>query len=106
MITSNSTRKKRPKQWTSGDWWFRQDNAPYHRAILVAPYMADRGMKLVQNSTYNPDLPPCDFFFLFNMKCSMKGTRTGNEGEIAKVPEGGAAEGLVEGLSGVGEMPA
>ena len=74
--------------------------------MLVAPYMADRGMKLVQNSTYNLELPPCDFFFLLYMKYSMRRTQTGNEGGIIKVPEGGAEEELVEGLSGVGETPA
>ena len=74
--------------------------------MLVTPYMADRGMKLVQNSTYNPDLPPCDFLFLPHMKDSMRGARLGNEGGIAKVPEGAAAEGLVGGLPGMRETPA
>ena len=57
---------------------FGQDNAPCHRTILVTSYMADRGIKLVQNSTSNPELPLCDFFFLPDMKDSMMGTQTGN----------------------------
>ena len=72
MMTSSSTRKKRPEQWTSGDWWFHQDNAPCHRSTLVTPYMADSE---VQNPTYSPDLAPCDFFLFPRMKDSMRGTR-------------------------------
>ena len=78
MIISNSTRKKRQNQWTSGDLGFHEDNAPCHRTMPVAPYMADRGIKLVQNSTSNPDLPLCDIFFLPHMKDSMMGTQTVN----------------------------
>ena len=28
-------RKKRPQQWSSGEWWFHQDNAPCHKSMLV-----------------------------------------------------------------------
>ena len=37
--------------------------------------MADRGMKLVQNPTYSPDLASCDFFLFPHTKGSMRGTR-------------------------------
>ena len=73
MMTCSSTRKKKPEQWTSGDWWFHQDNAPCHRSTLVTTYMADRGMKLVQNPTYSPGF--LDFFLFPHMKDSMRGTR-------------------------------
>ena len=68
-------RKKRPQLWSRGEWWFRQDNAPCHRSLLVTKWKADRGMKTVWHPPYSPDLAPCDFFLFPRMKDSLRKVR-------------------------------
>ena len=45
----------------SGQWHFRQDNAPVHNSILVTDYLTKMGIKTVPLPPYSPDLAPCDF---------------------------------------------
>ena len=52
--------------------------------MLVTPYMADRGMKVVQHPPYSPDLAPCDFFLFPRMKNSLKGKRFQSTQELKK----------------------
>ena len=57
-------RRKRPALFKSGQWYFRQDNAPVHNSILVADYLTKIGIKTVPHPSYSPDLAPC-YFWLF-----------------------------------------
>ena len=46
----------------SGQWHFHQDNAPFHKSILVTDYLTKMGIKTVRHRPYSPpDLGPCDF---------------------------------------------
>ena len=45
----------------SGQWHFRQDNAPVHNCILVTDYLTKMGIKTFCHPSYSPDLAPCDF---------------------------------------------
>ena len=55
-------RRKRPALFKSGQWHFRQDNAPVHNSILVTHYLTKMSIKTVCHSPYSPDLAPCDFW--------------------------------------------
>ena len=52
---------KRPALFKSGQWHFRQDNAPVQNSILVTDYLSKMGIKTVLQLPYSPDLAPCDF---------------------------------------------
>ena len=53
--------RKMPALFKSGQWHFRQDNAPVHNSILVTDYLTKMGIKTVPHPPYSPDLAPCDF---------------------------------------------
>ncbi len=53
--------RKRPALFKTGEWHFRQDNAPVHNSILVTDYLSKMGIKTVPQPRYSPDLAPCDF---------------------------------------------
>ena len=38
------------------------DNAPCHMAISVIEFLAKKGIPVVPQPPYSPDLSPCDFF--------------------------------------------
>ena len=51
-----------------GQWHFYQDNAPVHNSILVTDYLTKMGIKTVPHPPYSPDLAPCDFCLLPNLR--------------------------------------
>ena len=53
----------RPALFKSGQWHFRQDNAPVHNSILVTDYLRKMVIKTVSHPPYSPDLAHCDFCF-------------------------------------------
>ena len=48
----------------SGQWHFRQDNAPLHNSIVVPDYLTKMGIKILPHCLYSSDLAPCDFWLL------------------------------------------
>ena len=44
------------------NWMLHQDNAPCHTAISVIEFLAKKGIPVVPQPPYSPDLSPCDFF--------------------------------------------
>ena len=55
-------RRKRPALFKSGQWYFRQDNAPVDNSILVIDYLTKMGIMTVPHPPYSPDLAPCNFW--------------------------------------------
>jgi len=45
------------------NWMLHYDNAPCHTAISVIEFLAKKGIPVVPQHPYSPDLSPCDFFF-------------------------------------------
>ena len=41
---------------------FHEDNVPVHNSILVTDYLTKRGIKIVPQPPYSPDLASCDFW--------------------------------------------
>ena len=88
-------RKKRSQQWSSGQWWFHQDNVACHKSTLVSSWMVDKGIKMVQHPLYCPDLAPCDFFLFPSMKLGNQiPVNRGVEKGIGELPERTIEEGL------------
>ena len=54
--------RKKLALFESGQWHFRQDNAPVHNSILVTDYLTKMDIKTVPQPSYSPDLAPCDFW--------------------------------------------
>ena len=59
---SKRFRRKRPALFKSGQWHFRQDNAPVYNSILVTDYLTKIGTKTVPQPPYSPDVGPCNFW--------------------------------------------
>jgi transposase len=57
----------------ANNWTLHHDNAPYHKAISVIEFLAKKGILVVPQPPYSPDLSPCYFFFFFLLKFHLKG---------------------------------
>ena len=68
-------RRKRPALFKLGQWYFHQDNAPFHNSILVTDYLTKISIKIVPQPPYRPDLAPCDFCLFPKMKVKHRGCR-------------------------------
>ena len=55
-------RRKRPALFKSGQWHFKQDNAPVHNSIFVTDYLTNMGIKTVPRPSYSSALAPWDFW--------------------------------------------
>ena len=53
--------RKRSALFKSGQWHFRQDNAPVDKHILVTDYLTKMGIKTVPQPPHSLYLVPCDF---------------------------------------------
>jgi transposase len=61
------------------------DNAPCHTAISVNEFLAKKGISVVPQPPYSPDLSPCDFFLFLKLKFHLKGRHFGTVDNIQKV---------------------
>jgi transposase len=55
------------------NWIFHHDNAPAHSAFSVAQYLTSKGIMVMPQPPYSPDLTPCDFFLFQKTKSAVKG---------------------------------
>jgi len=55
------------------DWILHHDNAPAHAAFSVAQFLTSKGITVMPQPPYSPDLAPCDFFLFQKTKSAMKG---------------------------------
>ena len=53
-------------------WMLHHDNAPCHTAISVNEFLAKKGISVVPQPPYSPDLSPCDFFLSQNSNSTSK----------------------------------
>jgi len=44
------------------NWILHHDNAPAHTAFSVAQFLTSKGITVMPQPPYAPDLAPCDFF--------------------------------------------
>ena len=54
-------------------WMLHHDNAPYHTAVSINQFLAEKSIRVVPQPPYSPDLSPCDFFLFPRLKNHLKG---------------------------------
>lgn len=55
-------------------WILHHDNAPCHTALKVSQYLTSKGITVLPQPPYSPDMSPCDFFLFPKVKSVVKGT--------------------------------
>ena len=66
------------------NWMLHHDNAPCHTAISVIEFFAKKGIPVVPQPPYSPDLSPCDFFLFPKLKFHLKERHFGAVENIEK----------------------
>ena len=66
------------------NWMLHHDNASCHMAIYVIQFLAKKGIPVVPQPPYSPDLNPCDFFLFPKLKFHLKGRHFGTVENIEK----------------------
>jgi len=66
-------------------WMLHRDNAPCHTAITVNEFLSKKGISVVPQPPYSPDLISCDFFLFLKLKFHLKGRHFGTVDNIEKV---------------------
>ena len=66
-------------------WMLHHNNASCHTAISMNEFLTKKGIPLVLQPPYLPDLSPCDFFFFPKLKFHLKGRHFGTVDNIQKV---------------------
>jgi len=57
----------------ANNWMLHHDNAPCHTAISVIECLAIKGIPVVPQPPYSPDLSPCDLVLFPKLKFHLKG---------------------------------
>jgi hypothetical protein len=65
-------------------WMLQHDNAPCHTALSVTQFLTQKGISVVPQPPYSPDLSPCDFFLFPKLKSHLKGHHFGTVDVIQK----------------------
>ena len=66
------------------DNWMLYHNAPCHTAISVTEFLAKKGIPVVPQPPYSPDLSPCEFFLFPKLKFHLKRRHFGKVENIQK----------------------
>ena len=67
------------------NWMQHHDNPPCHTAISVNECLTKKGIRVVLQPPYSPDLSPSDFFLFPKLKFHLKGRHFGTVDNIQKV---------------------
>jgi hypothetical protein len=57
----------------AGTWMLHHKNVPCYTAISVNEFLARKGISVVPQPPYSPDLSPCDFLLFQKLKFHRKG---------------------------------
>jgi len=66
------------------NWILHHDNAPAHAAFSVAQFLTSKGITVMPQPSYSPDLAPCDFFLFQKTKSAVKGHHFESTEDIQK----------------------
>jgi len=75
QLLCDAVRRHHPEKWRSSNWILHHDNAPAHSAVTTNEFLVKHNIPSLPQPPYSPDLPPCDFFLLPQLKKAMKGHR-------------------------------
>ena len=76
--------QKGPQKRAAGAWALHNDNAPAHTAHSIQVFLASRGIPVIQQPSYSPDMALCDFWFFLQLKMVLKGKRFEDTDTIKK----------------------
>jgi transposase len=65
-------------------WMLHHDNAPCHTALSIIEFLTSKGIPVVPQPPYSPDLSPCDIFLFPKLKNVLKGRHFGTLENIQK----------------------
>ena len=68
----------------ANSWMLHHTNAPCHTAISVTEFLAKKGIPVVPQHPYSPDLSMCDIFLFPKLKVYLKGRHLGMVENIKK----------------------
>jgi transposase len=66
-------------------WMPHHDNALCHSAISMKEFLAKKGISVVLQPPYSPDLSSCDFFLFPKLEFHLRGRHFGTVDKIQKV---------------------
>ena len=78
-----SVHRVRPE--TADTWMLHHDTVPCHTATLVNKFLTKKGIPMLSQPPYSPDLSPCDLFLFSKLKFHLKGRHFGTVNNIQKV---------------------
>jgi len=58
-------------------WMLHHNNPPYHMAVSIHEFLAEKSIPVFPQPPYSPDLSPCDFFLFPWLKNHLKGRHFG-----------------------------
>jgi len=65
----------------------QHDNAPAYTSALAKAKLVELGYELLLHPPYSPDLAPCDFFLIQNLKKSLAGQKFVSNEEVVAATE-------------------
>jgi hypothetical protein len=74
-LRENVRRRRLPELCREQTWLLQHDNAPSHISVLTQQFLAKYKMAVIPPTHRTPNLAPCDFFLLPEMKLKLKGRR-------------------------------
>ena len=78
-------RRKTPALFKSGQWHFRQENAPVHKSILVTDYLTKMGIQTLPHHSYSSDLARRDFWLFAKLRSCRYETIEGMKEAVRKL---------------------
>ncbi len=78
----DAVRRKRPDLWQSQSFKLHHDNAPAHSSQLIVDFLAKKGIPVVRQAPYSPDMAPSDFWLFPKIKQQLKGFRFQSRDDI------------------------
>ena len=66
---------KTPELCSNNSWFFHDDNAPSHTALVLRDHFAKNSTHIGPQPPYSPDLAPSDFWLFSKLKRPLRGMR-------------------------------
>jgi hypothetical protein len=82
-------------------YWLHIDNAPFHNCALSLHKIEELGLTRLPQPHYSPDMAPCDFFLLGQLKRELQGMNFGPQNGLISAVTAIASEIPIQTFSGV-----
>jgi transposase len=79
-----NVRRRRPELQRIHNWLHHHDNAPALTSLKTTEFVTNSNMVIVPYPHYSPDLAPCDFGLLLELKMKLKGRRSETVSDVRR----------------------